>query len=79
MMKKNDITVMAAVTIFAVIFSLVLSNLIFTPKSTKGLKAQKIDKVESSFQKPDKKYFNPESINPTQLIQIGDSPNAQPF
>lgn len=79
MMKKKDLTTMIAVAFFAVVFALVLSNLIFTPKSTKGLKAQKIDKIESAFEKPDKKYFNDESINPTQLIQIGDSPNAQPF
>lgn len=78
-MKKNDLGIMIAVAIFAGIFSLVLSNLLFTPKSTKGLKAQRIDAVESSFQQPDKRYFNSESINPTQLIQIGDDPNAQPF
>lgn len=78
-MKKNDLGIMIAVAVFAVIFSLVLSTLLFTPKSTKGLKAQKIDKIQSAFQKPDKRYFNGESINPTQLIQIGDSPNAQPF
>lgn len=79
MMKKNDLGVMVAVAIFAVVFSLILSNLLFTPKSTKGLKAQKIDAIQSAFQKPDKKFFNSDSINPTQLIQIGDSPNAQPF
>ena len=79
MMKKNDLAVMAGVAVIAVIFSLILSNLLFTPKSTKDLKAQKIDAIKSAFEKPDKKYFNGESINPTQLIQIGDSPNTQPF
>ena len=78
-MKKNDIGVIIAVAIFAGIFSLVASNLVFTPRSTKGLKAQKIDVINSAFQQPDKRYFNSESINPTQLIQIGDTPNGQPF
>lgn len=78
-MKKNDIGVIIAVAIVAGIISLVATNFIFTPKSTKGLKAQKIDAIESSFQQPDKRYFNDQSINPTQLIQIGDNPNAQPF
>lgn len=77
-MKKNDFMVMIAVAVFAAIFSLVLSTLVF-PKSSKQLKAQKIDVVQSAFQNPDKKYFNPNSINPTQLIQIGDSPNNKPF
>lgn len=78
-MKKNDLGVIIAVAIFAGIFSLVASNLLFTPRSTKDLKAQKIDVIQSSFQQPDKRYFNLESINPTQLIQIGDTPNGQPF
>lgn len=78
-MKKNDIGIIIAVAIVAGIFSLVASNLLFTPRSTKDLKAQKIDSIQANFQPPDKRYFNGESINPTQLIQIGDSPNSQPF
>lgn len=78
-MKKNDLAVMIAIAFFATVFSLVLSNLLFTPKSTKDLKAQKIDAIQASFERPDKKYFNSESINPTEVIQIGDSPNAEPF
>lgn len=78
-MKKNDIGIIIAVAIFAGVVSLLASNFLFTPQSTKDLRAQKIDAIESSFNQPDKRYFNQESINPTQLIQIGDSPNAQPF
>lgn len=77
-MKKNDLFVIIAVAVFAGILSLVASNLLFTPKSTKDLTAQRIDTIQSSFQQPDKRYFNTESINPTQLIQIGDSPSNQP-
>lgn len=78
-MKKQDLGIIIAVAIFAGIFSLVASNLIFTPRSTKGLKAQKIDTIQATFNQPDKRYFNTESINPTQLIQIGDNSNGQPF
>lgn len=78
-MKKQDIGLIIAVAVFAGIFSLIASTLIFTPRSTKGLKAQKVDEISSSFNQPDKRYFNTQSINPTQLIQIGDSANNQPF
>lgn len=78
-MTKKDLGVLLAIAFFAVVFSMVLSNLLFTPKSAKELKAQKIDQIQSAFERPDKKYFNSESINPTQVIQIGDSPNAEPF
>ena len=78
-MKKNDIAVILAVAVFAAIFSLVLSNFLFTPKSTKQLKAQKIDSISADFAQPDKRFFNEESVNPTQLIKIGDSSSTQPF
>lgn len=78
-MKQKDIGIILVVAIVAGVFSLVATNLVFTPKSTKGLKAQKIDSIQAKFQPPDKRYFNPESINPTQLIQIGDSTNNKPL
>ena len=78
-MKKNDIGLIVVVAIFAGIFSLIASNIIFTPKNTKELTAQRIDQVQSDFIQPDKRFFNENSINPTQLIQIGGDPNKQPF
>ncbi len=78
-MKKNDLVVILIVAIFAGIFSMVASNLIFTPKSTKTLKAYKIDEISSEFKQPDKRYFNSESVNPTKNIQIGDGNNNKPF
>ncbi len=78
-MNKKDLTTILAVALFAGVASLVLSSIIITPKSTKGLKAPTIDKIDSTFQRPDKRYFNDQSLNPTQLIEIGDSPNAKPF
>ncbi len=77
-MKKNDIAIVLAVAGFAAIFSLVLSNMLFASNSKK-LKAQKVDPITAQFETPDKRYFNAESINPTQLIQIGDGTNQQPF
>ena len=78
-MKKNDIILIIVVAFFSGVFSIVLSNLLFTPKDKKELTAQKVDPITSAFQKPDAKYFNNQAINPTQLIQIGDSSNPKPF
>lgn len=78
-MKKKDMTMMVAVVVVAAIFSLVVTNLFLTPRSSKELTAQKIDEIDSTFNQPDKKYFNTESVNPTQLIQIGGEPNKEPF
>lgn len=78
-MKKNDITVIIVTAIFACIVSVVLSSIIFTPKQAQKLKAQKIDPISSDFQQVDRRYFNSQSVNPTQVIQIGDNQNKNPL
>jgi hypothetical protein len=77
-MKKNDIAIIVAVAGFAGIFSLVISQLLFGgQKST--LTAEVVDPISAEFQKPDPNVFNDQAINPTQLIQIGDGSNKNPF
>ncbi len=78
-MKQSDVLMIAVIGIFAGVFSLVLSSVMFSSDGKKELTAQKVDAINANFQTPDERYFNPKSINPTQLIQIGDNNNAQPF
>lgn len=78
-MKKNDILVIAVVAIFSGFISLMAANLLFIPKKTKQLTAQKVDPITADFKKPDNRFFNENAINPTKLIQIGDSNNTEPF
>lgn len=78
-MKKNDVLLIVVIAIVAGVLSLVISNMLFSTGGKKQLTAQKVDPINSDFQKPDPRYFNPEAINPTQLIQIGDNVNSQPF
>lgn len=78
-MKKNDILLIVVIAIVAGVFSLVISNMLFSTGGKKQLTAQKVEKIDSSFQTPDTRYFNSDGINPTQLIQIGDNVNTQPF
>lgn len=78
-MKKNDIVLIIVVIFFSGIVSVVVTSLVFVPKKTKQLTAQKVDPINSNFQQPDKRFFNDKAINPTKLIQIGESNNPQPF
>lgn len=78
-MKKKDITVIVFIVIFSAIISVLLSKiLIATPKSRQQ-KVEVVDKITSDFVRPDVKYFNKDSVNPTQTIQIGGDPNTKPF
>lgn len=77
-MKKNDLAILVVVAVVAGIFSVVLSQIFFGEQS-KNLTAEVVDPISADFQDPDPNVFNSNAINPTQLIQIGDSSNQNPF
>lgn len=78
-MKQKDISVIVVIVIFSILVSVLLSNkLIATPKNRQQ-KVEVVDIITPTFNRPDSKYFNKDSINPTQTIQIGGDPNKNPF
>ena len=79
MIKQKDIILIAIVIIFAGVVSVLISNFFFAPDTGKNLKAEIVERITSDFQPPDPEVFNNDAINPTQLIEIGDSNNTQPF
>lgn len=78
-MKQKDIALLVVIVILAGAISLVVSQNLFLSGKNKSLTAEKVDVIEAKFQQPDKTIFNQNAINPTQLIQIGDTSNPQPF
>jgi hypothetical protein len=79
MIKQKDVILIAIVVIFAGFVSVLISNFFFTPDANKSQKAEIVDPITADFQQPDPRTFNNDAINPTQLIEIGDSNNNQPF
>lgn len=78
-MKQKDIILIAGVVVITGVASFFLSNvLVGNPKKTKQ-RVEVVEKITSDFQKPDSKYFNSNSIDPTQPISIGDNNNPKPF
>jgi ABC-type cobalt transport system substrate-binding protein len=78
-MKQKDVALIILVIFFSVVISFFVSKLIFTSASQRSLTAEVVEPIDPNFQQPDNAFFNPKSINPTQLIKIGDSKNNQPF
>ena len=77
-MKQKDIVVIIAVAVVAGIFSVFVSQALFSTKKL-NLTAEKVDTISSQFNSPDKNLFSEDPIDPTQLIQIGTGNNAKPF
>ncbi len=78
-MRRKDIMVIVIVAVFAAVFSVVISKIFFTSASQRNLTAETVQPINADFQTPDPAVFNNNAIDPTKLIQIGDTTNPQPF
>ena len=78
-MKQKDIAMILIVSFISAVMSLVISNAVFGSKSSRSLDSDVVTAITTEFNQPDQKYFNENSVNPTQIIRIGDNTNQQPF
>lgn len=78
-MKQKDVALIVIVGFISVLASYFVSNLLFSSPDSRKQTAEVVDPIQDTFSEPDKKYFNTESIDPTQLIRIGDNANQAPF
>jgi hypothetical protein len=78
-MKQKDYALIIVIVFFSGIISFFLSGKIFVTPSNRQQKVQTVDVIDADFQKPSEKYFNSQSFDPAQLIQIGANNNQNPF
>lgn len=78
-MKQKDISMIIIIGFVALIFGLVVSSMVFSSSSKRNLKADVVTAITTDFKEPDKKYFNENSVDPTQIIRIGENANQTPF
>ena len=77
-MKQNDIILIIVSVFVSGVLSLVLSNLLIGPTS-RNTKVEVVEKITPEFIQPDERYFNSNSFNYTQEIQIGSGTNQVQF
>jgi hypothetical protein len=78
-MKQNDIILIIVVVFIAGISSFFVSNALFTSSEKRKADVEVVEPITQAFAEPDTRYFNEKAVNPTQLIQIGNQDNKQPF
>jgi hypothetical protein len=78
-MKQKDLALVIMIAAIAAFISFFVSNLLFKSGDKRQQKAEVVDVISTDFQAPSTKYFNAKSINPTQLITIGNNDNTNPF
>jgi hypothetical protein len=76
--KQKDMALIIIIVVISGIISLVISRLLFTaPAATRQVDV--VQSIDPSFPTPNTTYFNAQSIDPTQLIQISNANNSNPF
>ena len=78
-MKQKDIALVIVIAFILGIASFLLSNMLITGEDKRSTEVEVVEAISSDLKEPDKKYFNEQSQNPTQLIQIGTGDNPQPL
>ena len=71
-MRQSDIFTVIAVAIVGVIVSALLLNMILGNPDEKSVSFKTVAVIESSLENPDPEIFNPEAINPTVEVYVGE-------
>ena len=78
-MKQKDVALVIVIAAISAIISFVVSGALFSSTPSRQQTAQVVPVISSTFTLPSNKYFNNQSIDPTQIIQIGPSNNSNAF
>lgn len=78
-MKQKDVALIIVVAFISGIISVLISGKVFSKPANLKAEVDVVDPISANFPPIDQRYFNKNSINPTQLIQIGNQNNQQPF
>jgi hypothetical protein len=78
-MKQKDIALIIVIAVVSAVASFFISGKLFVTPTNRQQQVPLVDVIKPEFQKPSDKYFNDTSIDPTQLVQIGDNNNPNPF
>lgn len=78
-MKQKDLTLVIVVVFFAVIVSLIAGKFILGGVKVGEEEVPKVDAITTTFEFPSSKYFNDDSLNPTESVKVTPNDNETPF
>ncbi len=78
-MRRKDIGIILAVVFFSAVLSILVSRVLFAKPQSKQQQVEVVQPISADFSEPDKRYFGPSAVDPTQSIQIGNNSNPDPF
>lgn len=80
MMKQSDIAMVILVASLTLVVSFVVGGRLINSPSNRSTEVERVVSISPDFPSPDtEKVFSANAINPTQLIQIGNTNTNKPF
>lgn len=77
--KQQDIALLLVVAFISAVLSFFVSGALFSSPKNRNIKVEVVQPISAEFAEPDGRYFNENSVNPTQLIRILENANQAPF
>lgn len=78
-MKQKDIILIIVIVFISGVVSFLVANWTFGSQQNRQQSAEVVDTITAEFRELDKRYFNENSVDPTQIIQIDNNNNQNPF
>lgn len=78
-MKQKDIALIILVIAVSAFISVFVSKKVFNSPKNRNQQAEVIQPITADLPVPDKRYFNTQAFDPTQVINISQNANPDPF
>ncbi len=78
-MKQKEIVVLAGSFLAAILVSLLADKILFPNSATANTLVDVVPAISTDFKQPSSQYFNPQAVDPTQIINIGPNNSQTPF
>jgi hypothetical protein len=78
-MRQKDIALILIIVFISAVVSLVISKSIFSSPKNREQQVEVVQPITADFPQPDSRYFNTSSFDPTQVINVGQNSNTNPF
>lgn len=78
-MKQQDMALIIVIVFVAAVSSFFVSKTIFASPKNRQQQVEVVQRITADFPQPDDRYFNKNSVDPTQSITVGQNANGNPF
>lgn len=78
-MKQQDIATLLIVIFIGGMSAFMVTKFFVTKPENRQEEVEVVSVIDADFKQPDKRYFNGNAYNPTQLITISEDNNTSPF